>query len=306
MLRSKLTLFAIMVILCVSIAAAGLADETLSELWDSGCDLLFHTDNVTLDGEAFFSMDGEHFKTARLHYVQDGYRSLYDWKLFTPTDDEGGEMESGWTIIADDEGEYYLMEVYYPGTYRNGSDNRQNTLLRRSVELDAVADLAGAVVKQIALPAGTVTVTEADGEKTVHIVLTAEQIPDLALSAVNLGAGFLADRWYAYGYDRSKEWDDSMDFEGYVTVTEALTDGTVRWTLRDADVEFTLDTQNRLTGVNGSLCMLSTFWDGVVRAVEVQMNLSVTAYGESGVKRFDPAEYNVVRTSEYDIPSEED
>ncbi len=306
MLRSKLTVFTLTVILCVSIVSAAPAEGVLSELWNSGCDLLFRTHNVTVDGEAFFSLDGEHFKTARLHYVQDDYRSLYDWKLFTPTDDEGGEMETGWTIIADEEGEYYLMEVYYPGTYRNGSDNRQNTLLRRSVELDAVADMAGAVVKQLALPEGAVNVTEADGEKTVHIVLTAEQIPDLAASAVNLGAGFLADRWYAYGYDRSKELDDSMDFEGYVTVTEALADGTVRWTLRDADVEFTLDSENRLTGVSGKVCMLSTFWDGVIRAVEVQLNLSVTAYGESGVERFSPAKYNVVRTSEYEIPSEED
>ena len=304
MLRSKLTAFALTAILCLLCASAALADETIGELWNSGCELLFNTTNVTVDGEARFSLDGSEFKTAYLHYVQDGYCSFYGWKLLTPWPD-GSERESGWTIIADDEGYYFIMEAFYPGTYRVGSDNCQNTLLRRSVELDALTDLGGIIAGELKLPEGTMTVNEQDTGKTVRIALKNEQLPNLAASALNLAAGFLSDRWFSYGYDRSNHPDDGVYFENYVTVTEALTDGTAKWLLNDMDIEFTLDGQGRLTGVSGKIGAQSVFWDGAIRSVDVQLNLAITDYGTSEVKPFDPAEYNVVRVSDYDISPED-
>ena len=127
-------------VLCVILAvSAALAESTLNGLWKSGCDLLFHTHNVTVKGEASFFLDGEKFKTMRLDYVQDGYRSYYGLKLLTPRAD-GTQRETGWTIIADQE-DITVMEAFYPGTYRTATDDAQNTLLRRTVQLDALTEL---------------------------------------------------------------------------------------------------------------------------------------------------------------------
>ncbi len=290
----------VILLLCAVLTTAALAEGAWLTLWNSGCDLLFRTENVTVDGEAFFSLDGEHFKTARLHYVQDGYSSFYGWTLFTPRAD-GSERETGWTVIADEEGRYRVMEAYYPGTYRIGSDNRQNTLLRRSVQLDALTDLAGLILAQLdpVLPADMIAVSEKDGEQNIHIALDAGQMPDLAAGVLNLGAGYLMDRWFGVGHDRTFAPDEGLDFESYVTVTQALTYGTVRWNLRNADVDFTLDDQGRLTAARGGICMESTFWDGSVRQIDVQFNAAMTDWGVSQVKPFDPDDYGVTLQREY-------
>ena len=244
MRRSKLFILLLALVLCAVLASA-LAESAWGTLWTSGCDLLFHTDNVTVDGEAVFSLDGVRFKTAKLHYVQDGYKSLNDWKVFTPKAD-GNDRKTGWTVIADDEGPYYVMDMYYPGTYRTGSDGMQNSLLRRSIQLDALIDLGGIVLGQIdpLLPEGALTVKEKDGGKAVHIALNAEEIPALAASALNLGANFLSDRWFSYTHDRCRDSEYGVSFDSYVTVTQALTDGTVRWNIRNVDAEFELDSQD--------------------------------------------------------------
>ncbi|MBR3108281.1 MAG: hypothetical protein IKH30_14060 [Clostridia bacterium] len=300
MLHSKLATIVFTVFLCVIFASAAAAEAPLGEIWNGGCSLLFDTDSVTVDGEARFSLDGEYFKTAQLHYVQDGYRSFYGLKLLTPKAD-GSEMETGWTIIADEEGYYYVMEAYHPGTYRVGSDNCRNTLLRRSVELDSLTDLGGIIVRQLTFPEDALTVSETDSGKTVRIVLDAEQVPNLASSALNVCAVFLSDRWFGYGHDRERNEEEFISFDNYVTVTEALTDGTVRWTVRDVDIAFTLDSQGRLTGVKGNLGLLSVFVDGTIREVDVQVDLAITDYNASYVKRFNAGDYNVTLASDYDV-----
>ena len=295
MRRSKVLFLLLAGVLCLVLISAALAEGgPLSGLWTSGCQLLFHTDSVTVDGEANFSLDGEHFKTAELHYVQDGYSSFYGLRLLTPWD-FGTQRESGWTIIADPVGDYAVMEVRHPGVYRMGTDSPQNTLLRSSVQLDALTELGGLLVKQLEplLPEGTITVTQAEGAATTHISLKEDQIPDVAASALNVAAGYLADRWFTGGHDRSFSEDESAPFENYVTVTGALTNGTVRWGLKELQADFTADEQGRLTEMKGELRVESTFWDGVVREVEVDFHLTMTDYGESKVKPFAPDDYDV-------------
>lgn len=282
-------------LLCAVLAAAALAEgSTLERLWNGGCELLFHTDNVTVTGQAVLSLDGEYFKTARLHYVQDGCASLYDLTLLTPRPEQH-DRQTGWTIVADQDGSYFVMEDYYPGTYRPGTGTPNSTLLRSSVQMDALIELGGLLVGQIEplLPEGALTVSEEEGKAQVHIALAGEDIPDMAVSALNLAAGYLSNRWFSYGYDRTVAKDDAIAFENYVTVTQALTDGTVRWALRAVDADVTLDAQGRLTGGKGTLRVESTFWDGAVREVEAQFDFSVTDYGESHVKPFSAEDYGV-------------
>lgn len=288
---------AIVLILCL--AAASLASEgTLSALWNSGCDLLFHTDNVTVAGEATFYLEGERFKTAKLNYIQDGFRSFYQLDLETPRE-YGTDMKSGWTIIADEDGYIYVMEVRKPGTYISGFDDALgDSLLRRSVELDALTELAGLMADALEaqLPEGAVTAQDS----TVHIALSQDQIPVLARSAANLGFSYLCDRWFSYGHDRSVFEEESVTFDGYDTPTKALANGTVYWALRGVDMECKTDGQGRLTDVKGSMQVASTFRSGEVREVEVEFTLAMTKYGESAVAPFDPDEYDVVPyTGEY-------
>ena len=292
-------------VLCIALPVSALSQGTLAELWNSGCDLLFRTDNVTVDGEATFSLDGERFKTAKLHYVQDGYNSYYGLTLLTPWSD-GSDRESGWIIIADQADYPYemaefsnlsIMELRQPGIYRPGIGAANSTLLRRSVQLDALVDLGGLLVGQVEsqLPEGAVTVSDQDGGKTVHIALTEDQIPPVAASALSLAAGYLADRWFSQGHDRSAAADTYIPFDSYLTVSQALTNGTVSWSLRRVDADFTTDSQGRLTAAKGDVKVASTFIkDAGVREVEVQFDLTVTDYGASRVKPFDPDEYGVV------------
>ncbi|MBR1585173.1 MAG: hypothetical protein IJ662_06515 [Clostridia bacterium] len=294
MRHNKCFILGIVILALTLVIGTALAESTLVSLWDSGMDFLFHTDNVTVTGDAVFTLDGQRFKTAQLNYVQDGFSSYYGLKLLTPGKD-GDERESGWIILADANGKIAVMEVYEPGTYKQGYGTAQNTLLRRSVQLDALAELGGLIVGQVdaMMPEGAVTVAEREGGKSVHIRLNADQIPKVAVSALNVAAGYLSDRWFSYSHDRDLKNNGEMDFDTYVTVTEALTDGTVTWTLRDADVEASLDAQGRLSAVSGTVNAASTFWDGSVRVVGVQFHLTMQDYGTSRVKPFDPADYQV-------------
>ncbi|MBO4926431.1 MAG: hypothetical protein J5472_08110 [Clostridia bacterium] len=281
-------------VLCVILAvSAALAESTLNGLWKSGCDLLFNTHNVTVKGEATFALDGEQFKTMQLHYVQDGYRSYYGLKLLTPRAD-GSQRETGWTIIADQE-DIIVMEAFYPGTYRTATDAAQNTLLRRTVQLDALTELGGLLAAQLEpmLPEGALTAEKTDGGAAVHIALKGDQIPALAVSALNAAAGYLSNRWFSGGYDRAVIEDDSFAFDHYITVTQALTDGTVQWKLQGVDADLTLDSQGRLTGARGEIQVQSVYWDGAAREVAVKFDFTVSDYGASRVKPFNPADYGV-------------
>ena len=294
MRHSKLLILAAALLIMLELSGAALAEDTINNLWKSGNDFLFHTDNVTVNGDAIFTLDGKLFKTAQLNYVQDGYCSYYGLKLITPKKD-GTDREGGWTIIADGDENIAIMDAYYPGTYRSGLSTPHNTLLRHSVQLDALTELGGTLAKQLdsILPADTITVTESESVKNIHIKLSGDQIPEMAVSALNVAAGFLSDRWFSNSHDRVLG-DDYLAFDSYITVTEALTDGTVKWTLQAADIEFAMDTQERLSAVSGTVNVDSTYWDGVVRSVELQFHLAMTDYGTSHVKPFDPADYNVV------------
>ncbi len=293
MRHSKRIIALVSVLLCLAVTAAALADSVLAGLWTSGCNFLFHTNNVTVTGEATFSLNGERFKTAQLHYIQDGRSSFYGLKLLTPKAD-GTDRETGWTIISDEKGNISVMEAYRPGVYRSGTDDAHNTLLRRTVQLDALTELGGLLVKQAEplLPEGVVTATETESGRNVHIAVTEDQIPAVAAGALNLAAGYFAGRWFAYVPDGSID-EDGVPFGSYATVTEALANGTVRWTLRSADVDFSLDAQGRLTSARGEARVASTYWDGSVREVEVRFGLTAADYGASHVKPFDPDDYHV-------------
>jgi hypothetical protein len=115
----------------------------------------------------------------------------------------------------------------------------------------------------------------------------------LAVSALNTAAGYLCNRWFSGSYDRAVIEDDSFAFDQYITVTQALTDGTVQWKLQGVDADLSLDSQGRLTGARGEMQVQSVYWDGAAREVAVQFDFTVSDYGTSRVKPFAPADYGV-------------
>lgn len=299
MRRSAKIVLSVLLLLSLSAAALAVGGSAgpLPVLWNSGCDLLFRTENVTLDGEASFALDGEWFKTAALHYVQDGDRSLYDLKLTAPSRISGEERKNGWTILADEKGNIFVMEAYKPGTYSTGSDDTNRSLLRRTFQLDALAELGSHLVGLVesALPEGSVTETASEaGLRTVRIALSDGSIPDMAVSALNLAAEHFLARWFTWGTDFTTPVERGIPFNYHETVTRALTHGTVRWVMKNADVSFNLDAQSRITAVQGSLTVTSEYWDKSTRDVSVDFHLTVSEYGSSSVTPFDPESWGVM------------
>ena len=298
MRHTKAMLLILAVLLCGALSAAALSDGPLKALWNSGCDLLFHTDNVTVTGEATFTLDGEIFKIAQLNYVQDGVNSLYDLKLTTPRPGKD-DRHSGWTIITDHDGEnVYVIEAVYPDIYHAGTTNPCASLLRRTAQLDALTDLGGLVAGQVEplLPEGIVTAEDTEAGRVIRLAVSRDQVPDLAQSALNLAAQYFTDRWFHASYEH-----DVLEspFADYTTPAEALTWGTQRWDLRDADVSFTLDAQGRISAAQGTVTVESTYWNGEIREVKISFTAAVSAYGESSVAPFDPEAYGVMLPWDY-------
>ena len=101
--------------LFLSLSFSAPAEGRLSSLMESLHSLLFSTINVTISGEAVFSLDGERFKTAEILYKQAGEDSHWQLDLKTPRRYRA-DQETGFTIIANGE-KLYVMERYWPGTY---------------------------------------------------------------------------------------------------------------------------------------------------------------------------------------------
>ena len=306
--------FLTMLLALLMIAGCALADSPLSRMYDAASELLFDTVNVTLTGEATFSLDGERFKTAEIVYRQDSFRSYWDLKLWTPREN-GPERETGYTIIADGE-KIYVMEAFYPGTYKTGLSGEQNTLLRRSVQLDLVAGLIRQLADQAdtLLPEGAVTVvSNTEDGMTVRLQL-GENTPAIVNTALNLAVQFAGKRWFFADPDYMD--DRSMaPMINYLTPTQAILFSTKSYSVQALDVTFKRDFSGSLEQIAGSAAFdLHTGKDGL-RTLETTFRLDVSDRGSTKVAPFDPAAFGVVLPegavdlTRYDeemyIPSEE-
>ena len=72
------------VILTLALCLTAVAESSLVPFIDAAERLAFHTNNVTVTGNAEIFLDGERIKTAEITYVQDGENSFWQEKLFTP------------------------------------------------------------------------------------------------------------------------------------------------------------------------------------------------------------------------------
>lgn len=286
-------------IFCVSTAAAGLADGELTGLLDGLKALAFETHNVTIEGEAAFTRDGVRFKTAQIQYIQDGDNSSYQLRLFTPLDpvSTDADVETGWLIIANDE-HIYVMEAYYPGTYREGTDGSQNTLLRRTAKTDAMFSLAESLlgILETTLPDGAVTVEQSAEGTATQILLTKNDAPAILNSGLTLAAQYFASRYFSVEEDR--ELIDML-YEDYTTTTELVLNTALSYQLYSLLLTVTTDSDGQITGCIGNAEVAATLYRGEVMNIGVQFSFTVSGRGESHVDTFDADALEVIPFTEW-------
>ena len=106
------------------------------------------------------------------------------------------------------------------------------------------------------------------------------------------------DGSYRLIYDYMK-YMDSVYMSYGATVTSQIVNGMDQLALGDTDVTVTLDDQDRLTGLQGSVTLLVTDAAGRVSNLAITFDAAVSAYGDTHVGIFDPAEYGVMTWEEF-------
>ena len=290
----KLVIVLTAALLALVICAAALAENAASDLYESVADLLFRTNNVTLNATVEFSLDGTWFKTAEGTWKQDMDRSNRQLILRSPKMD-GTERRNGYTIVCAGE-KIYLMEVFTPGVYREGGTSARTSILRRSVEAEQMIRLAGALAGEANLLLGGNAVTKtADGEISFRL---GEDAPSLVNSVLNQAVRFAAKRYFNMDYDRLS-LDNGLSMNSFTTVSEGILYAMRNVTLRKAELRMKPDANGGVQHVEGEICLyLETAVDGI-HQLDVTFRADVSDRGTTMVKKFDPADYNVTPAEDY-------
>ena len=242
--------------LFLSLSFSAPAEGRLSTLMESLHSLLFSTINVTISGEAVFSLNGERFKTAEILYKQAGEDSHWQLDLKTPRRYRA-DQETGFTIIANGE-KLYVMERYWPGTYTTGSDQPNSTVISQSTHADLLYSLFLSLADEMEalLPENALVFPETEEEgRVTEISLSEETTPAVVNTSLNLAADFLLRRFMGVNYDSVRNWGQGHA-EDYTTVTQAVLYSTDFFVLGDTTVSFTEDAKGRITGVSGTITAL--------------------------------------------------
>ena len=283
------------VLLVFTFAAAALAENQLRFFADGAMKLLFETGNVTLTGQAEFSLDGYRFKTAELTYMQDDTNSFYQLHLLTPRRDglDGPDRESGYTVIANGE-KVFVMEVFYPGMYKTGTTGAQSTILRKSVQMGLMTEVLSVLVDQADALAGEQAFTvqpDGQGGSTLTVAL-GDDVPDLVNAALNIFYQFAAKRYFETDYDRMNERDMAR-MEHYMTVAQGILGATKSVSLKQANMTLQADENGVPKQGSGEITLLlDTARDGT-RELGMTFRLEVSDLGGSHVEKFDPEAYGV-------------
>ena len=279
--------------LFLSLSFSAPAEGRLSSLMESLHSLLFSTINVTISGEAVFSLDGERFKTAEILYKQAGEDSHWQLDLLTPRPD-AEDRETGYTIIANGE-KIIIMEKYNPGFYTVAYDEPSRSLLRQSAASDLLVTMAYALADPIEglLTEGAMAVSETAGGTEVQITLTQDTAPAMLNPLMNSALQFALRRFMGVDFDHIADWGVGP-FDSYPTVTQSVICTTSSYLLGDTSVTVVLDENGRLASVRGTVNVILSSRHERQRTVTVTFDLSVSDYGKTYVRTFDADAFGVV------------
>ena len=301
MKRRAIAWIAALTLLVCCLSAGAEAEGQLSGLMEAGKKLLLETDNVTMEGYAEFSLDGEKpFKKAEATYVQDGTSSLWRLRLLTPR--YFGEQVTGFTVIANGR-KVYVMEDYHPGLYRMGDDAEQQSVIRKSPALEQLLALGKVLAPGLEAALGTAVSGEDDGRTTV-IQLKQGDIPEAVNSLANLGAQFLVRRLFGLDYDRMSGYEEAY-LEDFAAVSSALLACTTHFTLTEVNLRAVQDEQGRLILATGSLKADRETRNDGIHSLSIGFSGEAGKYGESEVKDFDPEDYGVTLMEDAYFPPAE-
>ena len=141
----RLLALALALILCLAFALSALAEGKLRPLYQAGVQLLFDTDNVTIDAQAEFAYNGMLFKTLEGVLKQDGFNSLMDIKLRTPWSD-GSVRDSGFTVVANGDVAYSIDPVDNPYVYSTSNYTPSDSVLSDTLLRHILVGRGGSVV----------------------------------------------------------------------------------------------------------------------------------------------------------------
>ena len=288
----KLRKSCIALLMILALCFSAHAESSLTPFIDAAEKLAFETDNVTITGKAEFLLDGKRFKTAEITYVQDGENSFWQEKLLTPRAWRS-DLESGFTVIQNGM-DIYVMETLKPGLYRSGSDNKQNTLLRRTAHADLLFALARTVTEQTVpfLETAASLTEEENGNMMVQFDLTEGDTPALLSQLANLCMRFIGKRLTGDGDD---EYDVSeISSLPVATETFDILVNTKTLNLSDCSVRISLDGEGRLNAASGVVSARVKGYSGGTRLLTVRFETALSGYGESTVPLFDPKDYQVM------------
>ena len=255
MKRNKLCALLLSLLLLLGMTLPAGAEDVLAGMVNTGSELLFGTDNVTIAGNAEFALDGATFKQADVSHIQRGAMVYRQVLLRTPQED-GTEQETGYAFLT---------------TFRS-------TVLRRSVETDALVSLCRGVASQLeaALPEGALT----REEDTWTLHLTAENVPEAVDSVLTLllqSFGSLT-KYIDYHYMEPSPY---ARIEHYGTVTEGILYCAAGLRLEQLDLEVQLDAEGRLTQISGAAMLTMTTRGEGEHTLSVTGSVTMTDYGTS-------------------------
>ena len=298
MKKLMISLSVMLLVLAVCFAVLAENSTPATELYDSLTKLLFKTDNVTLTGTAKFSLDGVWFKTADITLKQDGDRSYRELAL-SGTKPDGMAQKNGYRIVTDGS-VLYLMETFSPGIYRQGGTTEHTSLIRISRETEQLIRLGRAVASGAELILGMDTVSKTP-EGDIRFEYK-DLDSDLLNAVLNQVFQFAARRYFDNEYD-SYSVDRHARIEDYATITQGILYTAENVSLKQAQVTVKLDDKGTPKYMEGEIALnLATAGRGE-RQIDISFQMNVKDIGKTKVKRFDPADYDVV--SEYEIAGAE-
>ena len=285
MIRRMSAAFCVLFLLCVLPTIHAEPEGGLIRIFDAAYDLLFNTDNVTLEGSLDFSMNDERFKTVRAKYIQNGYDSVWDYRLFTPryisqetfptwsqgyvSKPEDGSLpdrESGFTIIHENKewrngypalySDIYVIEVAKPNQRRLGSREPQSTLVRRSAAIDQLNILMREIVRQTNAEIGPQIISAAVNENgitayTIHI--DKSQVSPWANSVFSLITQKVISRVIKpVNYDLEPYTTD-YHYSLSPTIADEIATMARSFSLNEADFVVTADQSGLITSICGKL-----------------------------------------------------
>ena len=296
MRKIRLTAILTALICALALCASAAAEKDVAAFADAAEDLLFHTDNVTVEGRAELRLDGTRFKTVEGTCIQDKTNSYMRVKLNTPLQD-GTERNSGYSVIGLN-GDVLYMEDLTEATlgWQYTFNAPSETILRDTLSTRQIMNTVRFAADALALlPDEQVSVTVNENGKSLKLALgagTGNGLADLALNALYQHVG---NRYFRVGYDTMDWWNDAS-VDDYLTVKEGLLYAVRNFRLKNTDLTAELDADGQLEFVAGTVTLTLTERNGRERELEIVLDGKVTGRGSSSVDGLVPPEALTVGT----------